>query len=195
MTADPIQAAKERLNLDQAIEIVTRRAVVVEHSAAAFRTSRERYGYGADAKTQWHREQGDDLERQAVANDIEAAAYRMVLGALADARRQIAERDEALKSLADEIEHEGLRIGIRSLSQTGPHDDEGLGYSDGLKACAKMIRRALLATEPAGGGEKALIAEIAKSEACMGDDGVICEGPCPCKDKAAIASQHGGGDA
>lgn len=98
--ADPTtQAAVGRPTLDQAILIVTGRASNVEHYAVALREARECHGYGAEATSQWHREQGDDLERRAVANDTEAAAYRLVLSAISTHAARIAELGEAKEGL------------------------------------------------------------------------------------------------
>lgn len=148
----PIETAREQMPLNQAIEIVTRRALAVEHSATTLRESRERHGYGADAKTQWHREQGDDLERQAVANDIEAAAYRALLADRATQAETIRELGEDIAALIAEKAAQAGRIGelegggMLALRLVSIGDDQFV--SQGPAFALSRCRRAAEALEP-----------------------------------------------
>lgn len=114
-----IKGARERLG-----QLIAR----LENEARALEDGRERHGYGPNAPSQFQRERGDRIFREAADKHAEAQAYHALLAelsrlegenerlqadndvrssclrdtqlALAEARRQIAERDEALLSAA-----------------------------------------------------------------------------------------------
>ena len=68
--------------LAQAKEFAYRKMVEYDTEAEIHRSSAVRYGYVPDAPSQWHREQGDALERKAMALQIQAQHLRTLLAAL-----------------------------------------------------------------------------------------------------------------
>lgn len=179
MTAE-IKGARERLG-----QLIAR----LENEARALEDGRERHGYGPNAPSQFQRERGDRIFREAADKHAEAQAYHALLAelsrlegenerlrnelddalhdygnaeseakgaeadnedlkaALAEARRQIAERAEALKTSS------GLLREMRDLVKDHPDFQRrdlvplGIAVNSALNAAA-------LLSEPAGAKEE-----------------------------------------
>lgn len=121
------------------------------------------------------RRQIADLEYQLNSERVEAGELQRLAG-------QIAERDEALR-----LAHADLEVIYKASAHCqgrfgGRMSEVDRIFQEITRVSSLHHGRAALLSK--GSEEPARIAEIAKSEACQGDDGVICEGDCACKRKA-----------
>lgn len=148
MTADPIQAAKER---QEAIERV-RRAVEKRRTGADRELARDR------TKTHTEKDRQQTYSWATVPN-LSLVDLMAVFSALANARRQIAERDEALREI------DRLSLVIYSSVRHSEGERSPQNVSETNEALKRV--RALL-SEPAGGKEEALV--FSHCHACAEND-------------------------